>query len=259
MFLKILVATDEDPENLESLLDVLNDRVDPANDLTILAGMVSDTLEFASTFENVHSKLIIDATKIPSPDPRSGNPPLEGSFSEETPAWRRGEESPPGISEKLLSEILNLEDVEDARLLRSSMLVVTINIVDSPNPRVGTQWPNEDAAAIQRDKIIQLRKLIWQLDLNNELRWLFITDNDLKLHGKGAKRRLLWQLTSRFTVERDLVIEGGRICWDATAPIHSIEGPSPVRRWPAVTMHDPSTLEAIEKFNLPPWPENLLL
>ena len=259
MFLKIIVATDEDPENLESLLDVLNDRVDPARDLIILEGMVSDSLEFASTFENVHSKLIIDATKIPSPDPRSGKPPLEGSFSEETPAWRRGEESPPGIYEKLLLDISNVGGVEDTRLLRNSMLVVTTNIVDSPNARVGAQWPNEDAAAVQREKIIQLRKSIWQLDIDNELRWLFITDNDFELHGKGAKRRLLWQLTSRFAVERDLIIEEGRICWDATAPIPSLEGPSPVRRWPAVTMHDPSTLEAIEKFNLPPWPENLLL
>ena len=93
--------------------------------------------------------------------------------------------------EKILSEISNLEGVEDTRLLRNSMLVITTNIVDSPNPRVGTQWPNEAAAAIQREKINQLRKLIWQLDINSELRWLFITDNDFKLHGKGAKRRLL--------------------------------------------------------------------
>lgn len=259
MFLKIIVATDEDPKNLESLLDVLNDRVDPTSDLTILDGMVSDSLELASTFENVHSKLIIDATRIPPEDPRSGKPPLEGSFSEETPAWRRGEEEPPGISEHMLAEILSLDDVEDTRLLRSSMLVVTTNIVDSPDPRVGAQWPNEEAAAIQREKIIQLRKSIWQLDNDNQLRWLFITDNDLDLHGEGAKRRLLWQLTSRFAVERDLTVEGGRICWDATTPIPSVEGPTPVRRWPAVTMHDPSTLESIEKFNLPPWPNNLVM
>ena len=100
---------------------------------------------------------------------------------------------------------------------------------------------------------------IWQFDSKNELRWLFITDNDLNLHGGGAKRRLLWQLTSRFAVERDLVVEGGRICWDATTPIPSNEGPTPVRRWPAITMHDPETLESIERFDLPPWPENLVM
>ena len=49
------------------------------------------------------------------------------------------------------------------------------------------------------------------------------------------------------------------ICWDATTPIPSLEGPSPVRRWPAITMHDPSTLKQIERFDLPPWPNNLVM
>ena len=64
MFLKILIATDENPSDLESLLDSLNDRVDPNSDITIIDGMVSDSLEPASTYENVHSKVIIDATKL---------------------------------------------------------------------------------------------------------------------------------------------------------------------------------------------------
>jgi hypothetical protein len=258
MFLKILIATDEDPSDFELLLDVLNDRVDPKSDLTIIDGMVGDSLEPASTYENVHSKLIIDATKLVTADPRSGNP-LEGSPIEDCPPWRRGEEDAPGISESLLDEISKLDDVEDCLLLRNSMLVVTVNIEGTPNPRTGEQWPNEVGAAAQRSKINQLRNLIWQLDSQKQLRWLFVTNNDLELHGDGANRRLLWQLTSRFAVERDLVVEDGRVFWDATTPIPSNDGPSQVRRWPAITMHDPETLEAIERFNLPPWPNNLVM
>ena len=101
MFLKILVATDEDPSDLDALLDVLNDRVDPNSDLAILDGMVSDSLEPASTYETVPSKLIIDPTTIIPSDPRSGNP-VEGSPVEECPPWRNGEEAAPGISDSLL-------------------------------------------------------------------------------------------------------------------------------------------------------------
>ena len=93
--------------------------------------MVSDSLEPASTYENVHSKVIIDATKLVPADPRSGEP-LEGSPIEECPAWRRGEEDAPGISESLLKEISELEDVEDCLLLRNSMLVVTVDIKEDP-------------------------------------------------------------------------------------------------------------------------------
>ena len=258
MFLKILIATDENPRDLDALLDVLNNRVDPYTDITILNGMVSDALEPASTYENVHSKIIIDATKLVPADPRSGEP-LEGSPIEKCPAWRRGEEEAPGISDSLLNKISEIDGIEDCLLLRNSMLVVTVNIEGRPDPRTGMQWPNEEDAQAQRDKIIQLRNLIWQLDLKNELRWLFFTDDDLDLHGEGAKRRLLWQLTSRFAVERDFIVEGGRIFWDATMPIPSFEGPTPVRRWPAITMHDPETLAAIERFDLPPWPNNLVM
>ena len=258
MFLKIMVATDEECSNLDSLLDVLNDRVDPSVDITILDGMVSDALESASTYENVHSKMIIDATIMPDSDPRSGNP-FEGSFVETSPAWRRGEGEVPGISDDLLSEISSLDGIKDCLRLRSSMIVVTIDVEGSPEPRVGAQWPNEEAAVAQREQINQLRNSIWQLDAKKQLRWLFITDNDLDLHGSGAKRRLLWQLTSRFAVERDLTIMDGRICWDATIPIPCMEGDMPVRRWPAITMHDPATLESIERFDLPDWPNNLVM
>ena len=220
--------------------------------------MVSDSLEPASTFENVHSKLIIDATKLVPADPRSGTP-LEGSSIDECPPWRKGEAEVPGISDSLLSEISKLEDVEDCLLLRKSMLVVTTDIQGRPEPRTGAQWPNEEDAKAQREKINQLRNSIWQLDSKNELRWLFVTDNDLDLHGEGANRRLLWQLTSRFAVERDFIVEDGRIFWDATTPIPSNDGPTPVRRWPAITMHDPETLQSIERFDLPPWPNNLVM
>ena len=258
MFLKILIATDDNPSNLEDLLDALNERVDPNCDITILEGMVSDSLEPASTYENVHSKIIIDATKLVSSDPRSGKP-LEGSPIEDSPPWRRGEEKAPGISESLLNEIANLDEIDDCLLLRDSMLVVTVDIEGRPDARTGAQWPNEEAAANKIKQINQLRNLIWQLDSKNELRWLFVTDNDLNLHGEGANRRLLWQLTSRFAVERDFIVEDGRIFWDATTPIPSSEGETPVRRWPAITMHDPETLESIERFNLPPWPDNLVM
>ena len=80
--------------------------------------------------------------------------------------------------------------------MRNSMLVVTVDIEGSPDPRTGMAWPDEEAAAAQRDKISQLRNSIWQLDSKNELRWLFVTNNDMNLHGEGAMRRLLWQLTS---------------------------------------------------------------
>ena len=38
--------------------------------------MVADALEATSPYENVHDKVIIDATSIPSADPRSGEAPL---------------------------------------------------------------------------------------------------------------------------------------------------------------------------------------
>ncbi len=256
MFLKIIVATDEDPSDLDALLDVLNERVDPNSDITILDGMVADALEPASTYENLHSKMIIDATKIVGSDPRSGSP-LEGSPVEAAPAWRLGVEDSPGLSDTVIEEIKKLDDIEDCRMLRSSMLVVSVNIENRPDARVGAQWPNDKARANQIEKINQLRKSIWQLDSEKRLRWLFIIDNDLDLHGKGAQRRLLWQLTSRFAVERDLTIEDGRICWDATVPIPSEE--HKVRRWPPITMHDPETLALIDGFDLPPWPENLVM
>ncbi|HIC75101.1 MAG TPA: hypothetical protein EYO98_00620 [Candidatus Poseidoniales archaeon] len=99
---------------------------------------------------------------------------------------------------------------------------------------------DEEAAAAQRAHIARLRDEIWSLDGSEYLRWLFITDDDADLSADDWRRRLLWQLFCRFEVSRDLHFDEARtrIAWDATAPIPSTEGPLPVRRWPAVTLHD---------------------
>ena len=60
-------------------------------------------------------------------------------------------------------------------------------------------------------------------DHRRALRWLILTDDDLDLHGPGARRRLLWQILNRFDVERDLRFDDARerVAWDATTPIPS--------------------------------------
>ncbi|MEC8242942.1 MAG: UbiD family decarboxylase, partial [Candidatus Thermoplasmatota archaeon] len=80
MFLKAIITVDpnQNPKDLEALLDALNDKVENANDVIVLEGMVADSLDAPSPYENVHDKLIIDATTIPERDPRSDNEPLEG-------------------------------------------------------------------------------------------------------------------------------------------------------------------------------------
>ena len=67
----------------------------------------------------------------------------------------------------------------------------------------------------------------------------------MDLNCKKARRRLLWQLTSRFDVGRGLFFDEDRqrLCWDATTPIPSeAHG---VRRWPAITLHSEETLEKV--------------
>ena len=260
MFLKsiIVVDPDQDPKDLEALLDALNDKVEIAEDIITLSGMVADSLDAASPFENVHDKLLIDATAIPAPDPRSNKEPLEGSFNQDTPKWRQGLETPPKFDG--IEEVMKLPEVSDARMLRDSMLVVTIDIENSPSPETGSAKSNDAAEQTRIDRINQLKNSIWQLDFNSSLRWLFITNNDLDLHCVKARRRLLWQLTSRFEVSRGLTFDENkqRLCWDATIPIPSdLHG---VRRWPAITLHTPETLE---KLNTHPelsdyeWPVHL--
>ena len=247
MFLKTMIAIDEqqNPKDLEALLDALNDKVDIATDVIILDGMVADSLEAASPYENVHSKLLIDATTLAAADPRSPNPPLEGSFRQETPAWRQGKAESPSF--ETFEEVKALSGVADARMLRGSIMVVTLDVDGTPTPEDGCDVSNDDAEQARRDKINQLRNSIWQLDKESALRWLFFTNNDMDLHCAKARRRLLWQLTSRFDVGRGLTFDSqrSRLCWDATTPIPSEQ--HGVRRWPSITLHSPETLEKVAK------------
>ena len=138
------------------------------------------------------------------------------------------------------------------------MLVVSTSIEGTPSPRTG-QHEGDDAMESERiENILRLRDAIWALDAERNLRWLFITNDDLDMTHEKARRRLLWQLTSRFDVGRGLTFDEGRnrLCWDATTPIPSKE--HGVRRWPAVTLHDEETLAKVaahpelSKYEWPP-------
>ena len=245
MFLKVIITVDPDqsPKDLEALLDALNDKVEIANDVIVLEGMVADSLDASSPYENVHDKLIIDATTIPERDPRSDNEPLEGSFKQATPKWRQGLVESDSFAE--IESVKKIAEVTDARMLRNNMLVVTTNVEGSPSPKTGSETFNDEAEAARIERISQLKNSIWQLDSKKCLRWLFITNDDMDLNCKKARRRLLWQLTSRFDVGRGLFFdeERQRLCWDATTPIPSeTHG---VRRWPAITLHSEETLEKV--------------
>ena len=270
MFLKVMAAVDADqaPNDLEAFLDALNDKVDPKEDLILLPGMVADSLDPASPYENVQMKLLIDATTLPESDPRSASDVLpEGTVGRDAPEWRRGNATAPGWESSDVQAVLDLPEVEQARLLRPSILVVTTRIHGSPSPRTGMMEADEAGAEAQRQRIEGLTDAIWDLDHRRALRWLILTDDDLDLHGPGARRRLLWQILNRFDVERDLRFDDARerVAWDATTPIPSLEGPLPVRRWPAVTLHDPAILAKVEAhaaedgLDARPWPSNLMM
>jgi len=245
MFLKIIIAVDPEhnPKDLEALLDALNDKVEISQDVIILDGMVADSLDAASPYENVHSKLIIDATTIPLRDPRSPSDPLEGSFKQSTPQWRQGLTESAKFSQ--IDKVRELDMVSDARMLRDNILVVTTNITGTPSPKTGSDDFQNDNESTRIDRISQLKNSIWQLDSEKSLRWLFITNDDMDLNCVKARRRLLWQLTSRFDVGRGLFFDESRqrLCWDATTPIPSDE--HGVRRWPAITLHSDETLEKV--------------
>lgn len=267
MFLKTIVAVDEtqNPKDLEAFLDCLNDNVDPRSDLVVIEGMTADALEAASPYENVQDKLIIDATTLAGADPRSANEPLEGSYRQDAPDWRKGLGKAPGMSEdeqsQFISTLLQNQEISNARFLRDSMLVITTHIIARPSARHGQTESNDAGEEARQARISQLQNLISQLDSQNQIRWLFISDDDLDLHCKGARRRLLWQLTCRFDVGRGLSFseDGGRIQWDATTPIPSKA--NKVRRWPAITLHDQETLDKLarhpelENYS---WPENFV-
>ena len=232
MFQKVLVAVDEGHpvKDLEALLDALDYRVHIPHDLVFLRGMVADTIAHAAPWENIHDKLIIDATTPPDNDPHSGQPPQLGC---------------PDSLEVSASAV---SGVIQARMLRSSMLVVTTNIEGAPKPEGSMEEVSEEGAARQRQVIDEICRGIWSLEAAQNLRWLFITDDDVYLASEDWRRRLLWQLFCRFDVGRDLHFDdsGGRLAWDATAPIPSNEGPLPVRRWPGVTLHDAEVAERVD-------------
>ena len=274
MFTKVSVAVDANHpvKDLQAFLDTVHQRVDPAHDLIVLPGMVADTLESAAPWENVHDKLLIDATTLPDADPRRGGPGLpKGTSGQFTPDWRRGEAEAPGVEVDFVAKVRGLPEVSDTLLLRPSMLVVTTKIDDRPDPRTGMMAIQEpatwaiqvEASRAQRQRVFQLMNSIWQLEGSENLRWLFITDDDVKLHSAGVNKRLLWQLFVRFDVGRDLHFDTDkkRVAWDATAPvphpgrealaaagqpISALDPLLPIRSWPAITIHDPAIVTRIQ-------------
>ena len=234
MFQKVVIAVDEDHpvKDLDALLDAIDYRVHIPEDLVFLRGMVADTLAHTAPWDNIHDKLIIDATTTPEGDPHSNLPEQLG------------------CSDSLEISASAVKGVVQARMLRSSMLVVTTNIEGNPKPESSMEEVSEEGAARQREVIRGISEAIWSLEAAQNLRWLFITDDDAYLASDDWRRRLLWQLFCRFDVGRDLHFDdsGGRVAWDATAPIPSDKGPLPVRRWPGVTLHDPEVAERVDSW-----------
>jgi len=233
MFLKVIVVVDEkhSVKDLDALLDAIETKVNISRDLVVLEGMVADSLAHTSPWENIHDKLIIDATT-----PADGDPiEIEDSYE---------------ISKSLAISASAIDGVVQARMLRPSMMVITTEIEGGPKPEESMEGADEHLARKQRERIASIRDSIWSLGASKNLRWLFITDSDADLESEDWRRRLLWQLFCRFDVGRDLHFDesGTRIAWDATAPIPSEEGPLPVRRWPAVTLHDSEMVSRIDSW-----------
>ena len=232
MFQKVVVVVDENHpvKDLDALLDAIDYRVHIPEDLVLLHGMVADTLAHAAPWDNIHDKLIIDATSTPKGDPHSELPEQQG------------------CPESLAVSASAVSGVIQARMLRPSMLVVTTDIEGGPKPESSMERISEEGATRQRQIISEICESIWSLEAAKNLRWLFITDDDAYLASEDWRRRMLWQLFCRFDVGRDLHFDetGGRIAWDATAPIPSNKGPLPVRRWPGMTLHDPEVAERVD-------------
>ena len=134
-------------------MDALNDKVDPREDIIVIEGMVGDSLDPATSYENVQSKILIDATTIPDADPRSDSEGPEGSPKQSSPSWRKGKGKSPGVPDGFIQSVLDLNEVSDARLLRPSMLVVTTSIEGRPDPRKGMFGLNEELAKEKEEKI----------------------------------------------------------------------------------------------------------
>ena len=225
MFLKSIVACDPDHpvKDLEALLDALDSKVAIAGDIQVLQGQVADTLAHASPHLNVHDKMVIDAASPTHDDPMFGLT------------------IPAGPGESLVDSVSQIEGVSAVQMMRPSMMVVTTHIEGGPRPEESVETVDDEGAAAQRAHIARLRDEIWSLNGSENLRWLFITDDDVDLSAEGWRRKLLWQFFCRFEVARDLHFDEtrSRLAWDATAPIPSNSGPHPVRRWPGVTLQDP--------------------
>ena len=232
MFQKVVVVVDENHpvKDMDALLDAIDYRVHIPEDLVLLHGMVADTLAHAAPWDNIHDKLIIDATSTPKGDPHSELPDQQG------------------CPESLAVSASAVSGVIQARMLRPSMLVVTTDIEGGPKPESSMERISEEGATRQRQIISEICESIWSLEAAKNLRWLFITDDDAYLASEDWRRRMLWQLFCRFDVGRDLHFDetGGRVAWDATAPIPSSKGPLPVRRWPGMTLHDPEVAERVD-------------
>ncbi len=230
MFLKVVIVVDggHPVRDLDALLDTMERNVCIPDDLVVLKGMVADTLAHTSPWENIHDKLIIDATT-----PAQGDPIISPEGT--------------GVGESLAITTSAVHGVMQARMLRPSMMVVTTEIGESLLEE-SIEEADEALAAHQREKIDHIRESIWKLESAKGLKWLFITDSDADLEAEGWKRRLLWQLFCRFDVGRDLHFDdsGTRVAWDATVPIPSNSGPLPIRRWPAVTLHEPELVQSVD-------------
>jgi 3-polyprenyl-4-hydroxybenzoate decarboxylase len=206
-------------------------KVSIPDDLVTLKGMVADSLAHTSPWENIHDKLIVDATS-----------PVDGDPIEHV-------EMVP-VSKSLVISASAIDGVVQARMLRPSIMVITTEIEGGPQPEESMEDANEQMANLQRERIASIRNAIWGLEASKGLRWLFITDSDADLESEDWRRRLLWQLFCRFDVGRDLHFDESqtRVAWDATVPIPSEGGPLPVRRWPAVTLHDPELVQRIDSW-----------
>jgi hypothetical protein len=154
------------------------------------------------------------------------------------------------VSKSLVISASAIDGVVQARMLRPSMMVITTEIEGGPKPEESMEVANEQMANLQRERIASIRDAIWGLEASKGLRWLFITDSDADLESEDWRRRLLWQLFCRFDVGRDLHVDESqtRVAWDATAPIPSEGGALPVRRWPAVTLHDPELVQKTDSW-----------
>lgn len=233
MFLKVVIVVDEDHQvkDLDALLDALEDKVSVPHDMVTLKGMVADSLAHTSPWENIHDKLIIDATTAMQNDPI-------GPVVKET------------VGDSLAMTVSAMDGVVQARMLRPSMMVITTEVQGGPVPEESMEEENEQLANLQRQHISEIIDSVCKLEGSKGLRWLFITDIDADLQDENWKRRLLWQLFCRFDVSRDLHFDESKtkVAWDATAPIPSKEGPIPVRRWPAVTLHDPELVRTVDEW-----------